>query len=631
MRCPLLTALLIASLCAVGPAARAAAPRSYPDLERSIEAAAQSGKLESSVIVVVQDLPAKERSRLALKLVESAHVDMRERACMWLWDARPEVAAATMCKLLKDVSPHVRKSAVEYLAVRADDPDAQGFLAKEAASADPKIAAHAVQILSRCETKNPAVPQVLRKLIDDKATPPEARMDAINGAGRLRAFECTPALVATLVEKEEPPRRWSGRRICDIAAGALEDIYRINLTEPIRHGEPVETRDERIALWKKWYAAEGKLPPEVARANYALRLIDETLETLKAQPDEKTRANLKWRLVEALGTGFCLGELPGVDAIVAPNVRDLWRLLRVSKPEEWHRFRNSWESHHYLFQRTFLKAKGIRAAAPDRQAFEFIRFANGTPNFPRVRVWGFCRDFAEAFPKSEHRAAVTGIQEQLGAELQAGKNQVVLHGHAAVLEPLPTPVPEGGNMVPVYRQYLASRARQEPSNWAFLRVVVDAAASARKQGEVAGEDSELFRELAQLYPGNEWPFLASAAYLLRVRNEPDSAIEFADRALILNPGNAKAYALRGIARMATGKADQAAAKDLALAARLDPESLGDEPETEQAVAFLIRQTREAGKKAQAQVYSDGLAGLKALRLDHPIPEYRALLQGPKQR
>jgi tetratricopeptide (TPR) repeat protein len=245
-----------------------------------------------------------------------------------------------------------------------------------------------------------------------------------------------------------------------------------------------------------------------------------------------------------------------------------------------------------------------------------------------VRVWGFCRDFSQAFPSSDHVPAVEAIRKEAEDAIATTRSRIVLHGHIAVLEPVPRPRELRPSMVPPYAAYLADRVHEEPSNWRLHQALIDHVAAARQRGEMVPKTYEPLARLSVLYPGNEWPFIAAAAYQLRVRGALEEAEALASKALILNPASAKAHALRGFIRMGMPKEHDGAAADLARAAKLDPKALGDEPETPRAAAFLIRKTREAGNARQARAYGKALADLQPLHISHPIDDYRALIERP---
>jgi tetratricopeptide (TPR) repeat protein len=116
---------------------------------------------------------------------------------------------------------------------------------------------------------------------------------------------------------------------------------------------------------------------------------------------------------------------------------------------------------------------------------------------------------------------------------------------------------------------------------------------------------------------------------MRVKKRQALAVDFADKAIILNPMNAKGYAIRGMIQMASSQGIHAALSVLRKAFQLDPASLGDEPETAQAVSFLVEKTLALGDKPKAGEYLEKLGDLKAFRSEEPLKKtatYRKLLE-----
>jgi len=622
----------MALLLALGLSCRMAAGGELPtgaELDRAVDEIVRTEKppiaLYGPVQRAIRALPNDQQLRFADRFLASPHWKARCHGVTILERQPTATALPRFRRLLDDEAPYIRRNAATWLVKkRTNDPRALRILMDDATSRDPKTALDPIIRLGRIES--PDVHAFFAKLLGTEGLPTRILGTAMCAAAGSRAYACAPRLVE-LLDDRRPVEGSPDHRVCDIAAYALEMLYRINHSGTTK-AQSIEERDAWIATWKAWYAAEGHLPPQTIQANYAIRLLDESLRTLQGSPPAPVRERIKRRLIAATGTAFCLGDLPGVDAIVAPSVRDLWRILQVHEPALWHKFRNAWESHQYVFKHEFLKAAKDRFKRPDRQAFEFLRFTHGSRNFSKVRVWGFCRDFAEVFPASEHVRAVTAIRKEAQDAIATTRNRIVLHGHIAVLEPVPRARERRPSMVPPYAAYLAERVHEEPSNWRLHQALIDHAAAARRRRELVPKAYAPLAGLSVLYPGNEWLFVAAAAYQLRVRGAHQEAAALASKALILNPGNAKAHALRGIIRMGMSKEHDGAAADLARAAKLDPKALGDEPETPRAAAFLIRKTREAGNARQARAWQKALAGLQPLHITHPIDDYRALTERP---
>ena len=600
----------------------------FPEaVRREVEALAQSGECDLSVVGSIQNLPRAERASLATRLAAAKHPAVRYHALLILREFPPQVAAESIRKLLEDESPATRNAAALYLAKEAKDLQARSLLLRNASSADPLPAASAVEALG--SLGGPEVSEVLLKLLQDRGTPNVVRLAAIQAAGAARATECTPALVGLLDDRAlREMHRGDTVRVCDLAASALEQIHQLNHIGPpgFYFSASVEKRDEGIALWKAWVAKGGGQAGSGSQEKYLDRLIGESLKTLQDSPDEEARKGVRTRVEAAFKVTFCLGELPGVDALVALSVRDIWKILRVTERGSWGTVLNSWHTLQLEFlAKTLPKEKG-KASAPDRQALAFVLLAESVTAYPRVWVWALCRNFGEAFPKSGLAPRANEVKARLEAQFRKERMQVVLHGHTPVLEPLarPTTAPARGVVAEAYTA-LWNSLSQEPSNWALHRSVIEY----YRRASIHMADYPPFPQQSQLYRGNEYPYLGNAAYQLRVQNNPKLAIEFANKALILNPGNAKAHAIRGMIRVVSGDSLDAGLVDLMHAFELDPASLGDEPETLQAAVFLVEKTLASGDKVTARTYLKSLGELRAFNAQQPLKtadEFRALLQ-----
>ena len=541
---------------------------------------------------------------------------MRRQAIRILENFPPPVSAEPLRKLLNDKDRGNQNWAALYLVRRVNDPDARAVLIKNASDNDPTIAAPAVGVLGNLQGDD--VHGLLERLLSDEETPEPVRLAAIVSAGTARVRRCTAPLIDLLDNKERrSPATRDSVRVCDMAASALERIYRINYTgtRNVYFDGSIEARDGGIAVWKEWYASRPKHAALRTRAAYLAKLLDDSVTELARQPDQSARSAIKGRLLAALGTTFCLGDLVGVDAVVGPCVRDLARIIQVYSEDHWHGLVKSWRSLQRVYSGKFLPDGHRASSAHEKQALEFICFSGGIASFNRVSLWALCQNFGESFPDSDLLGNVNTIKERLDADFALKKRQVVRHGHIPVLEPV-RKAQQTGNMIPVASGSLTERVTQEPSEWAHHREAVDYC----ERNNVVTDRYWYFDQLVRLYVGNEWPFLADAAYQLRVLRRSEHALTSADKALILNPGNPKAYALRGMIRVVAGRGGELALEDLKKAFELDPQSLGDEPETPQAVFFLVEQTLKAGDKAAARKYLEALGGLKAFRAEQPLKE-----------
>ena len=439
-------------------------------------------------------------------------------------------------------------------------------------------------------------------------------------AANADAKRCSSALAALLDDKErrtDNPRDTA--RVCDLAASALERIHRINCTgiKDLYATGPLVKRDEGIALWiNRAGHRDGEVPVDL-RERYIGELLEESSQVLLGPADSKQRQSTKARLSGVLGCSFCLGDFPGVDAVVLPSVRDLWKILNVAGTMHWERNLNPWQELERTYEESFRPKVAAPPPAQDQVAAGFISFAREVTDFPRVWVWSFCRDFAERFPGSDDRATVERLRAELEGEFGKQRKRIVLHGHTPVLEPrVKEKTSVRSDFVLDYGAQLGDRVREEPSNWSCHRLIIDHCI--RKNIDFY-ESYPFLTEQAKLYPGNEWPFLADAAYQLRHKHRPEVGVRSADKALILNPQNPKVYAIRGMVRLALEDKKDEALRDLLDAFDLDHTSLGDEPETPQAVAFLIKKVLETNPD-QARVYIEKLGELKAFGVKAPLKE-----------
>jgi len=611
--------LAVTTVCA-GEAVTAAQAR------EAVDQVVQSGKIDHSVVRLIRRVPRSEQPALAARLADSPQAAMRRQALMILKDFPGQVAAGPVKKLLDDEDGSIRNQAALYLAQQGGDRRARDHLLKSARAEDATVAASAVAALGALGGED--VCELLAKLLETAETPKPVRVAAIAAAGRAQAKECTSALIRLLDEHEL--RGMYGRdpaRICDLAAAALEQIYGINHVDPpgAYFRAPLEPRERGIARWQKWYEQQQEQPDRDPRGTYIGSVIEESLRQLSTDPDGETRVRIKQRLTAALKTTFCLGDFPGIDMVVGPSVRDQWRILRVEGEDTWYRHVNHWQELELAYRAGFLPKAGDLPAAADAQALAFVRFVQGHSSFPRIWLWSFCRDFAAVFPKSQLLPEANAIKAGIESELRKRRKQVVLHGHIAVAEPLVVVSRVRGGMVPSGRSALSLAVNAQPSSWPAHRRIINA----YRRRKLEMDTYPFLRKQSKLYPGNEWPYLGNAAYQLRVRRDPKRAIEFADKALILNPGNTKAYAVRGMIRVVSAASPEQAQADLARAYDLDPSSLGDEPETLQAVIFLVEGTLAAGDKGKAGTMLKRLAGLKAFGSDQPIgqnAELKALVR-----
>jgi len=595
-------------------AALAGAAAANEDVLRKVDEAVESGKFDLSVVKAVNTLPRDERLAAAAELAESGHPAMRTQAVLILRNLPAPAVTKVMRKLLEDEDVTVRVRAAAFLAKKAGDTRARDLLVEQCRNSDPRVAASALSALGQLRGKE--VAGVLRELMLDRARDRAARAAAMLAAGNARAEECTAALVQLLDDKSlRKMHAKDTMRMCDLAAAALEQIHRVNYI-----GKPgsyftasVEARDRGIEIWRKWHVDRGgqAMGREVARVKYVDAVLRKCLEKLSGTPSAEERRAVRTALTATLKTRLCLGDMPGVDAVVAPSVGDLWRMLQVMEEKSWYKLLNCWRELEHAYKTKFLPGYGGGQAAPDRQAADFVLFAGGEPRFPRIWAWSLCRDFAEVYPKSKHGGGVAALRVKVETEFEEKKMQVVLHGRIAVLEPNRGRTEEG--MVPSGGTALANLMDREPSNWAAHRNWVEYMKRFDRHLPVYW----FLRKMSDLYPGNEWLFLGDAIYQQRIRKDSKRALTAADKALILNPENAKAHAVKGMILLASGGSKDVALRELRRAYELDPTSIGGEPETLEAAVLLLEGMREGGRGDPA-LCAKTLGELRVMGSSHPL-------------
>ena len=607
--------LIVGSHLDIAPAEEAQA---IPQVSDLVEQAAGSEAFDPEIVEAVRKVPAKVRVPLALKLMGAANHLMRREAALMLSSCPVRDVGDGFRKLLHDEDVANRNLAASYLAKNTDDREARAVLLTNATHEDPAIATAAVTELGWLRGED--VENVLLQVLQSTETPKAVRIAAIVAAGNAEAKRCTSALAALLEDKErrtDNPRDTA--RVCDLAASALERIHGINCTgiKDVYFTGPLVKRDEGFAFWKKWAGPQGGEVLVDLRERYIGELLEESSRALLGPADGKQRPRIKARLSGVLGCSFCLGDFPGVDAVVLPSVRDLWKILRVAETTHWERSLNPWQELERAYEESFRPKVAAPPPAQEQVAADFIAFAKEVTDFPRVWVWSFCRDFVERFPGSDGRAGVERLRAELEGEFRKQQKRIVLHGHTPVLEPrVKEKTSVRSDFVLDYGAQLGDRVREEPSNWSCHRLIIDHCI--RKNIDFY-ESYPFLTEQAKLYPGNEWPFLADAAYQLRHKHRPEVGVRSADKSLILNPQNPKAYAIRGMVRLALEDKKEEALRDLLDAFDLDHTSLGDEPETPQAVAFLIKKVLDTNPD-QAHVYVEKLGELKAFGAKQPLKE-----------
>lgn len=606
------------------PAALAnVAPTPVDNLSDKTGRVVSSEKFDLSVVQEIQKRPRNAQPALAAKLAESSHLAMRYQALLILKESPPQSAADGMRKLVGDNDPQIAMPAAAYLAGKANDAEARALLLKNATNADPLMATPAIQALGTLGGED--VGEVLVKVMENAETPKAILLAAISAAGTAKATKCVPALTA-LLDNRELRKMYpdDNARVCDIAAANLEEIvgsHRLPVGAYFTASLP--ERDEAIAAWKEWGAQQAAHPDLNPRTTLADKLFSQQLVLLSKDTTADARHATKVRLQQAFRTDFCLGDLPGVTALVAPSAGDEWRIMQANGEDCWFRSVGYWQELDLAYERQFLTHTPPPPDQSDEQAAAFIVFAD-TTNMPKVWIWSFCRDFADIWPKSVQAPSVAAIQERIAADFAKEHKKIVLHGRIAVAEPIPPPPVEHPTMVQEGYGAITGALAVNPSSWELHRAAVAYFTDTNSRLDVYHK----LTDFSAQYPGNEWPFIGAAAYELRLRKRLDRGLDYANRALLLNEANAKAYAIRGMLRVTLGKDTNAdlAVTDLKRAYELDLKSLGDEPETHAAIAFLIEKALEAKDNARAKEYLKTLSGLRAFGTERPFRDTDAYVK-----
>lgn len=578
-------------------------------LSDQVASVVKSSTFDLSIVKSIQTLPRDDQPLWAARLADSPNTAMRYQALLILREFPAEQGTDGMRKLAGDKDPEIATQAAVYLAGKSNDAGARAILLKNATEADPLVATPAVQALGALGGDD--VEEVLLKLLQKSEAPQTVLLAAITAAGMSKSAKCAPALVKALGDTRA--RQQDNRdtaRVCDAAAANLEEILGVHrLPVGGYFTAALPERDQAIAAWKEWGAQQAGQPDLHPRTTLADRLLSQQLSLLVGETTTDSKQAIKRHLTETFRTDFCLGDLPGVTSLVAPSAGDEWRIMQANGEESWFRSVGYWQELDLAYERQFLTGTQL-PGQQDEQAAAFIVFAD-TTNMPKVWIWSFCRDFSDIWPKSVQVTKVAAVQERIVADLAKERKKIVLHGRIAVAEPILPPPVEHPTMVPVGYGAISDALNASPSSWELHRAAVAYFTETNSRLDVYHK----LTDFSVQYPGNEWPFIGAAAYELRLRKRLDRGLDYASRALILNETNAKAYAIRGMLRVTLGKESDTilALSDLKRAYELDLNSLGDEPETHAAIAFLIEKALEAKDTAHAKEYLKTLGSLRELR------------------
>lgn len=367
---------------------------------------------------------------------------------------------------------------------------------------------------------------------------------ALEESARAGNYEPAAITEALLLLDNKQSRNMSPKdtvRICDMVAAALEHRFRMNYSgvRNLYWSGPVQQRNKSIAIWKQWCAKQLREPDPHPRETYVGRLLGETLTRLKTSPDSTERARMKARLKSALGTAFCLTDLPGVDAAAGPSALRQWRIMRVAGEDRWRKFTKSWSTLQTAFDRKFLPTVKGKPLTPQEQAAAFVEFVEKERRFKGKWLWDLCRNCVETHPRSPSLAKIKAVQKRAEQELKSQYVRVALHGDMPVAEPCPGPPAKHDTMQPDGATALALAVNRNPSDLSIHKKII-----AHPLGTASRtRDYVYYEQLRERYPANEVLCLANAEYQVRVRSDLKRALEFATKALILNPRNATARAM----------------------------------------------------------------------------------------
>lgn len=575
-----------------------AQPGDAPEQVRlQVESLVRSGAYDRSIGKAIQALNDGEQLRLSGLLATSGNPASRKTALRILVQLPGELVEDKIRELARDHVADIRMEAAGWLVANSDDDEAWEMLMAGAVSDDRDTAIESVKALSALQGDR--IETALISIIENDDVLPATIVTAMHAVARRRSQSFALPLAGRLRDtRSRGLFRGDTVRLCDIAAASLEQIYRTNYTgiRDLYETGTIEQRDGGIATWLAWFAEHGHDAPIPAWETTVLTTAQTvvgrlTADTPPAESDERLR--LAGQLRSVLGIACCLGQLEGVDRIVAPSVDDLARILHVHGRKEGNRFLNEWNSLDTAFMRQFMPNRDKQPSSPESDAVDFIEFVKGLEPVPELWLWSFCRDYLSAFQAGSRQARVRTIMAELEDRFRTQRRrQVVLHGRIAVLEPIPHDAkPSGpGDMVPDGGTASAHLIAQYPSDWSLHRREIE-------RFRRMGGDFDVypnFTNHARLYPGSEWPFIADAAYQTGVRSNHAAALVQANKALVLNPRNPKAYTVRAAAFLAAGDKDRAL-DDVMTAYRLDPAALGDEPETFRLLTLLIRHASQGDR------------------------------------
>lgn len=586
-------------------------------LQADVARAIADTAFDARVFGEIAKLPVDEQVAVLGTFAQAANIRMRQQAVAALIPIGPDQAEAAVRGFADDSVDEVRMLALAFLYLKADDMKAKEQFLPGLSSAKLLTAMAAVRSLARFPDEDEANERLATVLLSTECIA-YARFEAMVAIGTSRNRALLPTLFQ-LLDDPTPLRRTQDdtSRFCDYAAQTIERIYEVHrLPMNAYYQGELAVRDAAIAKWQAWGREQTDVMTADPKASVTADTVEHAMAVFAGEGGDRKTARDSMQL--AFSGHLCLGHLPGIDWVILPSIRDLTRVLSVLGDDRRNAEVRPWSDLDLRLLREFLPAHpGLMAALPDAQAAAFIQFVVENPKktgdpFPDDWAWSFCRSFPEVFPDSPRREEVAGYGRRISERTQLRGMRIMLHGTIPELEPIPqeATTPKAGGAIQIGFGAAAQRVSNEPSNWERYRAAVDclvkSCATRRNKGEEVKPFGVFERQQIQQYPASEFPLLGEAAAYLRVWSDPATALEYADKAKTLNPGNPKVLAIRGIILL---ELDPPQTEDAFLALwqafELAPESLAGEPESDQAVTFLLgeirkRQGEEAYQEAKAK-------------------------------
>jgi hypothetical protein len=562
--------------------------------------------------------PDPEKALLLARFTQAASSQMRQRAVEELVPLAPELAGEAVRGFADDKLPEVSTLALAYLYLKLDDKEAEKGYLDSLASPERARAVAAGRALALFPDVA-KVGQLYADILLGETYPLAVRGESMMAAGDRGNRSALPVLFQLLGDPTPLQRSPDDTmRLCDLAAQTIARIYqahRIPMDAYYRGSH--EVRDRAIAQWQAWAATQADVTKADPQAEVAAETANDALQAFST--DDGDREAGRAGIVLAFSGNMCLGILPGIDEVILPSVRDFSRMLSALGPSQRNTEVRHWDTLDLRLRREFLPQNpDLSKSAKDAQAVAFIRFVVENPQqtghpFPLDWAWSFCRNFPEVFPTSEHRQTVKGYGDSILARIKEQDQMIVMHGTLPELEPIPKAEapPKPGGMVQIGLGDAARRFRNEPSEWRHYRDAVACLAHSVASQRAAGKEVAPYRffenHMIGTYPANEVPLLGEAALHLRAWSDPATALAYARKAEILNPGNPKVHAILGMIHLQFDppRSDEAFAA-LRKAVEQEPGSIGGEPESQQAVDFLLQELEKREGAAAANAAREGL-------------------------